>query len=224
MERVLEGAVEHGLTITRDRVQALAQAASRPAGQRQRARPRVPSRGLRRLLRRRRPVVRDDAGPGVCGRSTRTISVSRARCARCSRTSRPKATRTSSRRSSGSSCRWARPCWRARRRRSSAARATPPARPPPPPTIRRRPRRSDPDRPQRGLSHRGAAGAEGRDARAQQLARHRAERVADRLPRKATTIVRGWRRPTAARARASSACAAWIWPSFSPAGSRAKRR
>ena len=42
---------------------------------------------------------------------------------------------------------------------------------------------------------------------AQQLARHRPQRVADDCRARATTIGRGSRRPTAARARGSSACA-----------------
>ena len=48
MERVLEGAVEHGVANIRDRLQALG-----PTGavdQRQRAGPRLPSRRLRRVL------------------------------------------------------------------------------------------------------------------------------------------------------------------------------
>ena len=56
MERVLEGAVEHGASITRDRVQALVPATD--AAQRQRARARLPPRRLRRLLRRAGAVVR----------------------------------------------------------------------------------------------------------------------------------------------------------------------
>jgi len=84
MERVLEGAVEHGVTVTRDRVQALAQ---------------VPADLL----------VSDNAhargfrleGYGVF----RTIWGSTAPCGRCRATSRPRAIRTSSRRSSASSCR-----------------------------------------------------------------------------------------------------------------------
>ena len=55
MERVLEGAVEHGVAITRDRLQALAQMPADTAGQRQRPRARLPPRRLRRLLRRRVP-------------------------------------------------------------------------------------------------------------------------------------------------------------------------
>ena len=105
MERVLEGAVEHGVTIMRDRLQALAQVPAGSARQRQRARARLPARGLRRLLRRRGAVVRDDAGRGACGRSIRTISGSRARCARSSPTSRRGRSRPRAGAQARSSCR-----------------------------------------------------------------------------------------------------------------------
>ena len=72
-------------------------------------------------------------------------------------------------------------------------------RPPTPPQPP--PRRSDPGRPERGVPHRGDPGAHGRDARPQQPARHRPERMADRRRAAATTSVRGWRRPTAAPGR-----------------------
>ena len=57
------------------------------------------------------------------------------------------------------------------------------------------------DRSERGLSDRGAAGLEGRDARTQQLARDRAQRVADDCRERQRRSSAGWRRPTPARAR-----------------------
>ena len=101
---------------------------------------------------------------------------------------------------------------------TGSARDRPPARRGRRPTIRSS---SDPNEAYRTEV---TAGAEGRDARPQQLARHRPDRMAD--DRRA-----GQRRSAAAgagrqrrRARASSGCADRIWPISWPGRSRATRR
>ena len=196
MERVLEGAVEHGLTSTRDRVQALAQVpADLLVSENAHARGFrlegygvffdvvVPSfettltwslrtldqndLGLDSALRTLQTHVKGEGDPNLEQALKRLeLQVNPAVLARSSVPVAPGA----------------------RNATGSAASANDTA------------GRSGPHRSERGLPDRGAAGAEGRDARAQQLARHRAERMADDRGARATTTVRGWRRPTAARA------------------------